>query len=94
MKRPGSRVPLILCAVATLVVGSVALLWGSLARGSTPAYEGPPTWQMTASMSTVRGDHTATLLRNGTVLVVGGYVASGRVLASAEVTIPGQVGRR
>ena len=43
---------------------------------------------MTASMSTVRGDHTATLLRNGTVLVVGGYVDSGRVLASAEVYDP------
>ena len=48
MKRPGIRVPLILCAVATLVVGFVALLWGPLVRGSTPAYEGPPTWQMTA----------------------------------------------
>jgi hypothetical protein len=92
MKRPGIRVPLILCAVATLVVGFVALLWGPLARGSTPAYEGPPTWQMTASMSTVRGDHTATLLRNGTMLVVGGYVDSGRVLASAEVYNP-QTGR-
>jgi hypothetical protein len=79
---PGIRVPLILCAVATLVVGSVALLRGPLARSSTPAYEGPPTWQLTASMSTVRGDHTATLLRNGTVLVVGGYVDSGRVLAT------------
>lgn len=45
------------------------------------------TWSTTGSMSTVRFDHTATLLSNGRVLVVGG--ADGSIdLATAEVYDP------
>jgi large repetitive protein len=43
-------------------------------------------WSTVNSMSTARGAHTATLLRNGKVLVAGGY--SSNTLASAEVFDP------
>jgi hypothetical protein len=43
-------------------------------------------WTPTASLASARSGHTATLLANGTVLVVGG---SGSVLASAEIYDPG-----
>jgi hypothetical protein len=45
------------------------------------------TWSAGASMAAPRGDHTATLLPNGKVLVSGGYIA-GSALASAEVYDP------
>jgi hypothetical protein len=45
------------------------------------------TWSAGASMASPRGDHTATLLPNGKVLVSGGYIA-GSALASAEVYDP------
>ena len=42
------------------------------------------TWSVTASLNTPRSSHTATLLRNGKVLVVGGSNGTG-VLSSAEL---------
>ncbi|MEP6638489.1 MAG: kelch repeat-containing protein, partial [Chloroflexota bacterium] len=48
-------------------------------------------WTRTASMATARSYHTATLLEDGRVLVVGGratYVGGGTVLASAEIFDP------
>src|SRR5437588_289177 len=44
-------------------------------------------WTRTASLNMGRGDHTATLLPNGKVLVAGGQGNSG-VLASAELYDP------
>ena len=41
-----------------------------------------------ASLTTARYGHTATLLMNGKVLVVGGESASGNVIASAELFDP------
>jgi len=41
---------------------------------SAEIYDSPPgAWSPTGSMSTVRSDHTATLLPNGKVLVAGGF---------------------
>lgn len=42
----------------------------------------------TGSMGAPRGFHTATLLRNGKVLVVGGRDSSGGILATAELFDP------
>jgi hypothetical protein len=48
------------------------------------------TWSATASMIEGRASHTATLLSDGTVLVVGGYgIDAGGVLSSAEIYDPG-----
>lgn len=47
------------------------------------------TWTVIpGSLSTGRGDHTATLLQNGKVLVVGGVDAAGHDVASAELYDP------
>ena len=46
------------------------------------------TWKRTASLKQPRGHHTATLLTNGSVLVVGGKNAQGAPLSSAELYDP------
>jgi N-acetylneuraminic acid mutarotase len=46
------------------------------------------TWTATASLSTARDYFTATLLRDGRVLVAGGYDASNNSLASTEIYDP------
>jgi Glucodextranase, domain B/IPT/TIG domain/Bacterial Ig-like domain (group 2)/Kelch motif/Galactose oxidase, central domain len=46
------------------------------------------TWAATGSLNTGRGGHTATLLNNGLVLVVGGSDSDGNALASAELYNP------
>jgi len=50
------------------------------------AQEGGPSWMYTGSLNTARPGHTATLLPNGKVLVVGGYSAG--LLESAELYDP------
>ncbi len=45
-------------------------------------------WKCTASLKQPRGHHTATLLTNGSVLVVGGKDAQGAPLSSAELYDP------
>jgi hypothetical protein len=45
-------------------------------------------WSETGSLFAARTTHTATLLPNGTVLVVGGYTEKAVYLASAELYDP------
>jgi len=40
---------------------------------------------LTGNMTTTRSEHTATLLGNGKVLLVGGVDANGNALATAEL---------
>ncbi|HUP70164.1 MAG TPA: kelch repeat-containing protein [Acidimicrobiales bacterium] len=45
-------------------------------------------WTTAGQLLEVRRDHTAALLPDGTVLVVGGHVADGRLASSAEIFDP------
>jgi hypothetical protein len=47
-----------------------------------------PSWIPTGSLTTARGDHTATLLPNGKVLVAGGFGGGIGYLSSAELYDP------
>ena len=53
---------------------------------SVPA-QAPGRWRVTGFLNTARGEHTATLLPNGQVLLAGGFGTSG-YLASAELYDP------
>jgi N-acetylneuraminic acid mutarotase len=63
---------------------------GLAVSGAAPiqASSAPGLWSNAAHLSTGREEHTATLLRNGTVLVTGGTDGRGKALASAEVYNP------
>ncbi|HEX8823460.1 MAG TPA: kelch repeat-containing protein, partial [Archangium sp.] len=68
-----------------LITGGYADPYGSSPFASAEVYDpASGAWSATASMATPRGEHTATLLPNGKVLVSGGFNA----LASAEVYDP------
>jgi hypothetical protein len=54
---------------------------------ATPAPTATPGFTLTGAMSTPRSDHTATLLLDGRVLMVGG-ASAGSDLASAEIYAP------
>jgi hypothetical protein len=81
-------------------VGQPAGVYGSAASGAPhqlPVFAGtgrirvvllPFTFGSTGSLNTARQSHTATLLTNGKVLVLGGYNSGGSPLASAELYDP------
>ncbi|HUA38327.1 MAG TPA: kelch repeat-containing protein [Candidatus Sulfopaludibacter sp.] len=72
-----------------LVAGGFGTNGIALALGSVELYDPVTgTWIATAPMNTARGLHTATLLPNGQVLVVGGYKNYKSALASAELYDP------
>ena len=67
--------------MATLSIGLFAITTGKVFAQASG------TWTTTGSLNTARAGHTATLLLNGQVLVVGGEDATG-ALASAELYNP------
>jgi N-acetylneuraminic acid mutarotase len=69
------------------VLATAAGLAGTSAA-AIQASSAPGLWSNAARLSTGREAHTATLLRNGTVLVTGGTDGRGKALASAEVYNP------
>jgi len=74
---------------AVLVVGGVQVIFGGpvIAYLASAELRDPGTgvWTRAGSMSTPRYGHTATLLPNGRVLIVGGGNGSSSALASAEL---------
>jgi N-acetylneuraminic acid mutarotase len=76
-----------------LLASSLLMLATASANaGSGPGFihgsGGTGLWSKGASLTAGREEHTATLLRNGTVLVAGGTDGRGKVLASAEAYDP------
>ena len=69
-----------------LIILIFALCFGG--SGLSPAQAQDTTWAFTSALSTPRRYHTATLLPNGHVLVVGGENDTGTVLSSAEIYDP------
>jgi hypothetical protein len=70
---------LILATASATAGGGTAVLKGSGGTGL---------WSRAASLATGREEHTATVLRNGKVLIAGGTDGRGKVLASAELYDP------
>lgn len=66
----------------------IVLLW--LLAGLAPAETAAPpgTWTAVASMNVARENHTLTLLPDGRVLAVGGFIFGGSTHASAEIYNP------
>ena len=72
-----------------LIAGGTNNPGGSGALASAELYSAPSgTFAMTGSLNAARYFHTATLLDNGTVLLVGGEDATGNALSSAELYDP------
>jgi N-acetylneuraminic acid mutarotase len=76
-----------LLASYVLIVASVV---GIAAMGAVSTQASAPagTWSKVASLIQGRTKHTATLLRNGNVLIAGGTDARGKALASVEIYDP------
>ncbi len=65
---------------------SLFFLFASLALANTSLAQNPGTWaQLATNMNQARYGHTATLLSDGKVFIVGGKDAAGQVLSTAEI---------
>ena len=60
---------------ALVLVGLLGI--GLIASTAVPAVGSSNTWTPTGSMTITRGNHTATLLPNGKVLIAGGLCSGG-----------------
>ncbi len=69
-----------------LIIGLLAI--GLAATAAAPALAGSGGFSTTGSMNVARDGHTATLLANGEVLVIGGFNYTNGYLASAELYNP------
>jgi uncharacterized protein (TIGR03437 family) len=67
----------------SFILMNCVLLLGALALNANAQ-----TWNNTGALGTARSLHTATLLTNGKVLVVGGFTPDGQVTATAELYDP------
>jgi hypothetical protein len=72
-----------LFSLATAVAGIAAT-----GATSSQAFGTTGSWSQAAPLITGRGEHTATLLRDGNVLIVGGTNGRNTVLASDEISHP------
>ena len=74
----------------------VVLLVSLLLAGGAPALAVPPGWAVGASVGTPRDWHSATLLRDGSVLIAGGYANGTGATNKAERYFPAteHLGRR
>src|SRR5437773_11720223 len=69
--------------VAALVTRSIVLV---MMLCAVPLSAGPPgTWSPKGNLSQARTSHTATLLANGKVLIVGGKDVNGQAMPTAEL---------
>lgn len=77
------RVVIASCLLILVSIASVLAVRISSAEAGTSGV-----WSAAANLMTGREEHTATLLQNGTVLVVGGTDGRGKALANAELYNP------
>jgi hypothetical protein len=90
VSRPAPRRPRlaflrVAAAIAAVLLVGVGVAWMRTAPSASGSVHG--TWSATGSMAVNRGDHTATVLSDGRVLVVGGTQTYNAV-ASAELYDP------
>ena len=64
------------------------VLWGLLHTPVSASGQIPGTFSATGNLNQARAGHTATLLKNGRVLIAGGWDSTARKLSSAEIYDP------
>ncbi|MEP7272354.1 MAG: kelch repeat-containing protein, partial [Acidobacteriota bacterium] len=90
MTEPSKHTYRLLCPIPVLVGLMIGAITVPEPVARVSAQVGGSNWSVTGSLNKARHEHTATLLRNGKVLVVGGfqYEVGGGPLKSAELYDP------